>query len=346
MIIESAFLDAKREQADNEADALVGSYFSSGKKQAIYESLSLELNKLSTIAEGDLKRFLFATKPKPTWFDEQKIKEGQAFFYKQALPIMTLLGALSLPYCYAASPGNKALYFSEKMRGSTHKRLLDTAEFIIGVCSPNSLQSTGAGHLFINKIRLIHAIVRYYLKQKNQWSDAWGAPVNQEDMAGTNLAFSYLILKGMKQGGYQMYNSEIDAFLHLWKYIGYQLTIDENLLANNYKEAEELEKAIRLRHFKPSEEGRVLTAEIVAYYKTIVPNKSAANLMEAQIRYLLGPFVADCLGLPVQPVKDAFVLTVNTVRKHTLFLSHKTPSYHQMLSNQKTLKAKMFEKAK
>jgi hypothetical protein len=63
-------------------------------------------------------------------------------------------------------------------------------------------------------------------------------------------------------------------------------------------------------------------------------------MMEAQIRYLLGPFVADCLGLYANPILDTVVLTINTIRKNTLFLTHKTPSYEQMLKNQKMLKAR------
>ena len=335
------FLDSQRAITDSAADILVNDFFIKGQATAIYQALSVPLTKIGEIENSEIKDFFYTYKPKPLWYDDKKIERGQSFFYKQALPIMTLLGALSLPYCYAASPGNKALYLSEKMRKATHKRLLDTAEFIIGVCSPNSFEKEGTGYFFINKIRLIHAIARYHILNGQAWNEKWGAPINQEDMAGTNLAFSFLIIKGMKQGGYDVSDRETSCFLYLWKYIGYQLHLDEDLLPNSYLEAIELEKAIRLRHFKPSKEGKILTAEIVAYYKTIVPNQAAANLMEAQIRYLLGSFVADCVGLSANTVKDALVKTVNTVRKNTLFLTHKTPSYEQMLSNQKMLKTKM-----
>lgn len=340
MIIETSYLDSRRQITDSPANELVRSYFNEGKGYVIYQTLGLELQQIYEIEDKGLLAFYLSKKETPHWYDAKSVELGQAFFYKQALPIMTLLGALSLPYCYAATPGNKALYFSEKMRKATHKRLLDTADFIIGVCSPNSLKREGHGHVFINKIRLIHAVARYHISEKETWLTEWGAPINQEDMAGTNLAFSYLILKGMKEGGYDVSQKETDAFLHLWKYIGYQLHIDENLLANNYIEAAALEKAIRIRHFKPSEEGKILTSEIISYYKKIVPNKAAANLMESQIRYLLGPFVADCLGLSAHPVKDKIVLTINQIRKNTLFLTHKTPSYQKMLQNQKMLKSK------
>ena len=67
---------------------------------------------------------------------------------------MTLLGAFALPYCYAGSPGNKALFLSEKMRNSPGKRLADTAEVTIAVSTPGSFEN-GEAYFHINKTRII-----------------------------------------------------------------------------------------------------------------------------------------------------------------------------------------------
>ena len=188
---------------------------------------------------------------------------------------MTLLGGLSLPYCYAASPGNKALYLSEKMLKNQGKRLADTADFIIAVSSPGQLDDDADGRFHINKTRLIHAIARHYILKGSEWDMAWGLPINQEDMAGTNLAFSYLILRGLKKAGYLIAEREIESFTFLWRYIGYQLHISTDLLPANYAEAMVLERAIRTRHFKKSEEGMELTKELLAYYKSMIPKSEA-----------------------------------------------------------------------
>lgn len=343
LITESNFLDQQRMLADEEADRLVYAFFEQGEQMQIYQAFSLPLRELKEATlPSDLKTFLTAQREEPQWLDWELLRKGQAFFYEQAQPIMTLLGALSLPYCYAASPGNKALFLSEKMRKTTHKRLLDTADFIIEVCRPGAFEEEGVGYLFVRKIRFIHAISRYYIKQRTQWNTKkWGEPINMEDAAGTNLAFSYLILQGLKKGGYPVQPEEMESFLHLWKYIGYLMGLDERLLPNDMYEAFQLEYAIRKRHFKPSKEGKTLTRELLDYYKTIVLGPKEAYLMDAQVRYLLGKEVADCLGIPSHPMRDTLVRAINFTREAAMPFVHKTPTFEQMLANQQMLKAKM-----
>jgi hypothetical protein len=48
------------------------------------------------------------------------------------------------------------------------------------------------------RVRLIHARVRHALSRSPAWRpDAWGAPINQYDMAGTVLLFSSKLFEGL-----------------------------------------------------------------------------------------------------------------------------------------------------
>ena len=250
---------------------------------------------------------------------------------------MTLLGGLSLPYCYAASPGNKALYLSEKMRQSPGKRLADTADFILSVCIPGSLEKNQEGSFAINRTRLIHAIARYHILIKGSWEDRWGMPINKEDMAGTNLAFSYILLVGLQKSAHILSIREKEDFLFLWRYIGYQLHISNQLLPASFTEAAELERNIRSRHFKKSAEGVTLTKELLQYYKHIVPSIDG-YLLDSQIRYWLGENVADCLGIPAQPFKDSVVQSVNSFRELGNLFRINNNTYSQMLTRHQKLK--------
>ena len=250
---------------------------------------------------------------------------------------MTLLGGLSLPYCYAASPGNKALYLSDKMRKSPGKRLVDTADFIISVSTAINISENSEAQISINKLRLIHAVARYYILNSNNWSMEWGLPINQEDMAGTNLAFSYIIINGLQKTGYMMTNREKENFLALWRYIGYQLYIEDELLPSTLKEAELLEKTIRNRHFKKSEEGFTLAKELITYYKSMTKGIDS-YLVESQIRYWLGPLAADCVGLKADKVKDTIVQTINLFQESTNFYDVDSDSFTKMMKNHKLLK--------
>ena len=148
---------------DAQADELVANIYQHNNQQVLYQYLHVPYQQVSMLGlSADIEHFLLTNKPRPVWYDDARILSGQRFFKKYAQEIMTLLGSLALPYCYAASPGNKALYFSEKMSASPGKRLRETAQFIIDVLTPHQLEADGCGHIQINRTRLIHSIARYH----------------------------------------------------------------------------------------------------------------------------------------------------------------------------------------
>jgi len=330
MQVSKRFLDKQRMNGDESADALVYTTFSSGKQGSLYALLNMEEKEINKQPNTAIKKFLTSQKAKPIWYNLKRLQNGQQLFKQYALEMMALLGAMSLPYCYAASPGNKALYLSDKMRNSPGKRLMDTASFIIEVLTPGSLDDDNTGHIHINKVRLIHALSRYYLKKQPGWDMAWGQPINQEDMAGTNLAFSYVILLGMQQSGFNFSLKEKEDFLFTWRYIGYLLNIHEDLLPASFAEAAQLTNIIKTRNFKKTEEGVILTSELLRYYKTSVPSWQA-ELVASQVRFFLGNKVAECVGLSSDPIRDRITSSINSFKSLQNMLTVKVSSYHDMV---------------
>jgi len=333
----SNFLDRQRLTGDEEADDLIMTIFKANQQGVLYGLLKLEEKSIKHQPNSDVQRFLMAQKPRPAWFSHKRLHNGQQLFKRYALEIMGLLGAMSLPYCYAASPGNKALYLSDKMRNSPGKRLMDTASFVIAVLTPGTLEDGEAGHIHINKVRLIHALSRYYLMKQPTWNMEWGVPINQEDMAGTNLAFSFVILLGLQQSGFILSQKEKEDFLFAWRYIGYQMSLDEALLPSSFPEARQLATIIKRRNFTKTEEGVILTRELLNYYKRSVPPERAA-LVPSQIRFYLGNEVAEYIGLPNDPILDRVAESVNTFRSLQNMLSVQPDSYQKMLSQHLLLK--------
>lgn len=339
MLMTKKFLDDQRLVGDEEIDPLIEKFFNTNRQRVIYDLLKLDLKEIEHHSDSDLKDFLLTKKKKPVWFDRNRLVKGQQLFKLYALEMMTLLGAMSLPYCYAASPGNKALYLSDKMRNSPGKRLMDTASFVIAVLTPGTLETGEEGHLYINKVRIIHALSRYHLRKQPTWNMEWGLPINQEDMAGTNLAFSYVILLGMQQSGFILSDKEKEDFLFTWRYIGYQLGITESLLPSSFLDARQLTATIKKRNFKKTEEGAILTDELLSFYKLSVPPEQAA-LVPSQIRFYLGKEVAECIGLPSDRIRDRVAATVGAFKSLQSMMSVAPNSYQEMLSRQMLLKKK------
>src|SRR5688572_25913951 len=115
MQLNKAYLDKERTQGDLVADRLIASIFAKGAQASLYELLNLSEDAIRAQPKSQVQTFLISRRRNPLWYNSKRISRGQQLFQQYALEMMTLLGAMALPYCYAASPGNKALYLSDKM---------------------------------------------------------------------------------------------------------------------------------------------------------------------------------------------------------------------------------------
>lgn len=340
MQLEKNYLEQMRLKGDPEADRIVEQAFARNEENFLYGLLG------ANPVQGDLSRdnfvaeFLTRQPHFPDGYDDERLQNGQRFFKKYALEIMTLLGALALPYCYAASPGNKALYFTGKMKHSPGKRLHDTAHFIISVMEEGSFNPGGSGPFEVQRTRLIHALVRRHVSALPEWNLAWGIPVNQEDMAGTNLAFSYIVLKGLDKLNFRIADKDKEDFLFAWRFIGHQLCIDSRLMPQSLVEARQLEKIIKSRHFKLSDEAKLLMRELLQHYRESFP-APAGYLIESQVRYFVGPEVAVLLGLRKHLIRDQIVAGLNQLQQTINRRFVNPDSYDIMIKNHEEQKQRI-----
>jgi hypothetical protein len=168
----------------------------------------------------------------------------------------------------------------------------------------------------------------------------WGSPINQEDMAGTNLAFSYIILNGLRLSGFCLTDKQKEDFIYLWRYIGYHMYIHEELLPDSYMEAFRLKQKIVDRNFRKSPEGVELTSELLKYYRSMVPGNQS-GFIDSQVRYYLGPRISSYLGLHKDPVKDAITEIINSLNEVQNYFALHNSSYGNMLAQHRKMKSQM-----
>lgn len=331
------FLDLKRTCPDDLADDFIAGQFSDPVKKNELKTWLDQLNSNSQlyfkdgVLEGSpddyqqSKLIQDATKL-PEWAEPTLMKKGAAFFGRNAEAIMNLLGLLSLPYCYAAADGAMVLYLSERIRNETGKRLGETADFIWDVMSSEAFGKLGRGFSSILQVRLMHAGARYYTRASGKWNPQWGLPLNQEDMAGTNLAFSLIVIRGLRKLGYTIQYDEQRAFIHLWNVIGYLLGVQQDLLPETGKQAQLLEAAIRKRQFRASVQGAALTQALTSYLTGSLKNEDVTSeQVLGFMRFLLGEEVAGLLNLKAPQLATSQLWLLKTV-----YLV-KASSYHQAL---------------
>jgi hypothetical protein len=297
----AAHLQKARLQTDTVADATVEELFAEHNFRQLNEWIAaLVRNDQPVPAEfaSSLSRYFAETSALPDWANRRKMQQGASFFARHSRPILSILGCYSLPYCYAAADGAQVLWLSQRIRNDARRRLAETAQFLLEVMDKNAFAPAGKGIRSIQKLRLIHAAVRCHVHRSGQWQDAWGAPVNQEDMAGTHLSFTYIVLDGLAKLGFYYSQEDAEAYLHLWNVIGRMLGMEEDMLPQNLKAAYWLDRRIRERHFRPSEAGAGLTKALLDCMTETVPSAMAADFLPSYMRFLLGDNVADLLAVP------------------------------------------------
>lgn len=293
-----AALDALRTVGDPVADEAVRAIFAQGQVAAVNHLIvSLVRNDDAPDAFPPAARDFFReTAALPEWADAALIRRGQAFFGRHAPRVMLILGHYSLPACYAARKGVQVLAMTNRLARNPRPRLRETAQFVFDAMSPGALGAGGAGVRSAQKVRLMHAAVRHLIVEHG-WDAELGLPVNQEDMLGTLLTFSAVILDGLRKLGFVVADADAEAYLHTWNVIGVLMGVSPDLVPPDPRSADLLGLAIDRRHIAPCPAGRELAAALLSMLQETNPGP-LANMPVSMMRFFLGDTRADVLGLP------------------------------------------------
>lgn len=235
---------------------------------------------------------------KESALDAVTLERGQHFFEKNGDMYTAMLGFYSLPYCYAFADGAEVLVRSKRIIDSIGERLGETGSFVMEIFKPGAFITERSAFLVCAKVRLIHAFSRYFISQyAKDWKSSYGKPVNQEDMLGTNIAFSQIVLRGLIKLGIQVSEEEHQVVLSYWKWVGEMIGIDVRFWPETSKEAFELDKHIRRRHIRPSEAGQKLTQALLNFYKKSIPDPVLSDQVEGIVCFFLGKEASNALNL-------------------------------------------------
>lgn len=327
-------LDGARQKQDELADKVISYYFPERKKELQDLLVHVEDNNYrpDPKAHETLRLLWQNVFQNPALTDKDLLRTGQAFFSKHSSDLMLLLGFLSLPYCYAAANGAEVLVRSNRIKEEPEKRLLETGEFVFDVMAPNAFASDGKALASIFKVRLMHATIRYYVGLDKSWSEEFGKPINQEDLAGTNLSFSLIPMRGLRNLGKNIVGEESLGYIRYWNLVGELLGLQPGLLPESMKAANVLERKIRKRQFRKSEAGVVLTDSLLNYFEKATQGTELEGKSKPFVHFLLGENVAKTLGLEVELVRQRLFQPIpKFIKLKNVFLS-KEDSYLNSLN--------------
>lgn len=297
-----AFFDSLRLEGDPEVDALIADLVQRGDIDVVNTTLRTLVRNDQAIPEelpDDIEDWLRANDNLPTWADTTRIGRATALFAEHGVRMAFIMSTSSLLHAYAARKGVKVLTHTYRMGQCPYRRMGETAQFVLMVLAPGAFAPQGQAIPAIQKIRLMHGAIRHLIIETDTWNAAeLGVPICQEDLLGTLITFSGLVIRDLKRLGIDLTYEETQDYMYIWRVIGVMLGIRSDIIPTSLEEAERVADVIARRHHGPSPEGQRLTAALLEMYDDLIPGTMFDGLMPAMMRYLVGPEIAEWLDIP------------------------------------------------
>ena len=253
-------------RGDAQMDALVAWMASEGigKGRALFEQ-ALE-HGISSVpnAPAPLKEFFALYDTPPEWLDMALLERGAEVGRMQGNMGTYILRDGALMGGYQAPGFNKVLVMTGALNKGPAKRLAETSEWWLACTEANALSRFGEGFKITMRVRLIHGLVRRHVATTADWDVAEdGIPLNQLDMAATQLAFGPAFLIGARAMGMIFTRADGGAIMHLIRYAGYLMGIEEDLLPETEKEGSRMLYQMLLSVVgEPDKDGRTLATAL------------------------------------------------------------------------------------
>lgn len=310
---DASYLQSKRMEGDPLADEAIAHILTHGNDKAEVNKLFILLTSNDQHLPNDvhpaIKHYFEESAKLPDWANKDLIEFGHNFYLSQGILVGMLLFYKSLPECYTGAKGAEVLLKTSQLSdrsGNLDKlssRLAITGTYIYKAMMPGALQPQSGGIIATQKIRLIHAASRFYILNRHkgtehEWKTAFlGLPVNQEDMAGTLMAFSALVLEGLEILGVKMTVAQRESYIHCWRVLGFLMGVHPELIPINADDAIALGHAVINDQMKESHAGKTLTTALLNFCVKKAPWFVNPAFHSSMLRYLMGDQLADMVGV-------------------------------------------------
>lgn len=245
-----------------------------------------------------IRKHFEVTAALPDWADLRLLRRGQSLFTRHGWMMSAGLFCSSLPQAYCAANGARVLTQTQAMTRRVRPRILETAQFLFDVCLEGSFEAEARAVLAAQRVRMVHALIRHFIQAKGEWdASELGVPINQEDLAGTLMSFSVVLLDALARAGILVTADDEEAFFHLWKVTGHLLGIAPALLPVDVADGRAMMQAIRDDQWVSSVQGRLLTAELITSMRTYLPTALLDDLPAVLIRFFAPAPAPTLLGI-------------------------------------------------
>jgi uncharacterized protein YndB with AHSA1/START domain len=308
--------------ADPLADAAVASLVPpSGDLQALETFLGSFYRGLASTnpPTPEMARYLRETSTLPPWASPARIQVAQQLFLDWGTLVFASLVCAGLPETYTFKSIARLLDRTGQLdldAMHVRRRLAFTLRMIFDVMAVGGLSAGGRGVSALQRIRLIHAVVRLLVQSRFasssrlaqfstvEWDAQDGQPINQAELLYTLMTFSHVVLRSLTDFGCVLTPFEQESYVHAWNVAGALLGVREELLPHDVADAARIFDQLKAAHGGPSPAGARLAQSLGPYFSSqvrLVPARTGLELMQHVTTRLLDPTTIQWLELDRLP---------------------------------------------
>ena len=295
---------------DPEADSLIEELAPLGQEKSnrlIRSAMNMkELTALIDAPPLLLDFFEKAARP-PEWVDLKAFQPGIRMFHRNSRLILGAFVGAVLIEGFSTSI-SKSFNTTGRLRDQGVRRLRQNNRHMIEIFLPHGLAIDGDGWRLSIRVRLVHAQVRYLLKNSDDWdTEAWGVPLSSAHMGYSITAFSARLLQHLKSLGAVFNEEERESFMAVWRYTGHLMGIPDTILYQDEEDALELYKIGRMCEPPPDFHSIAMANALVNSAPLIVgitdppARRQLVKYVYSVSRALIGKQLADELSYPSSP---------------------------------------------
>jgi hypothetical protein len=273
-----------------------------------------------------LVEFFGTVSTPPDWVDWDLLARGARVYRRFGQNAADILIVLSLIGGYRFGGPTDLLVATGGLSGdATVLRLAETQKWTVSLSVPGALRPGGEAWRLTLHVRAMHALVNNRFTP--EWDvERWGLPINQADQASTLGLFDAVVLLGVRALGVPVSRADSRAVMHLWKYVGWLMGVDEDWLVDSERERHRLNYHVLMAQAGISEAGPKLTRAIVDAQRDLdwgrfprLRGWVARERLLSLMTVLLGPPSMTELGVPLRPPwVVAYLVPLNVLRYRVL----------------------------
>ena len=240
----------------------------------------------------------------PDWVDFAAFDPGIRLFHRNSRLVLGAFVGGVLVEGFSTSI-SKSFFITGRLREQGVRRLKQNNRHMIELFIPGGMRRDGDGWKLSVRVRLVHAQVRWLLKQSDEWDTAaWGLPLSSANMAFAVSAFSARLLKHLASLGAKFNDEERQSFIAVWRYAGYLMGTPESILMQDEDEALRLFDIGRACEPEPGFESTAMANSLIQSAPLVIGIEESAarrNLVKyvySVSRALIGDELADQLHYP------------------------------------------------